>query len=200
MIHDVKMSCSLTSHWKYVDDITISQIVPKETTSSLQSELDNNHQWASTNHMKLNAKKCKVVSFSFLRNSPSGQHLYIDGQLLDCVATFKVLGISTNDQLTWNDNIEQLLKKAAQRLNILRILRCSTIPASNLISVYCALVRSVLELRLSRLAYLPTWISLCKTGTYTKTRFRILYPYIDFNRALELSNTERLEDRRNNLC
>jgi hypothetical protein len=51
-----------SSNWKYVDDVTISEIVPTREVSILQNELDAIGDWTSTNNMKLNPKKCKESS------------------------------------------------------------------------------------------------------------------------------------------
>ena len=64
----MKTASQRSNNWKYVDDITLSEIVPVQETSILQNELDLIGVWAKTNNMILNAKKCKEMIISFRRN------------------------------------------------------------------------------------------------------------------------------------
>ena len=52
---------------------------------------------------------------SFLQDQPDVPRLCIDGLPLELVHSFKVLGLTLNDKLKWQENIETLVKKAANR-------------------------------------------------------------------------------------
>ena len=54
MINDVELTTSNTSHWKYVDDVTLSEIVKINNTSTLLLDLSSIESWARNNNMKLN--------------------------------------------------------------------------------------------------------------------------------------------------
>ena len=54
------------SYWKYVDDITVSEVVPHDSPSTIRDDLDSITAWAEENCMNLNAKKCKDRRISFL--------------------------------------------------------------------------------------------------------------------------------------
>ena len=47
-----------SSYWKYVDDITISEVVPHGSLSTIQDDLDSITAWAEENCISLNPKKC----------------------------------------------------------------------------------------------------------------------------------------------
>ena len=68
MINDLKIVSPRSSNWKYVDDVTISEIVPTREVSILQNEMDVIGNWTSTNNMELNPKKCKEMIVSFRRD------------------------------------------------------------------------------------------------------------------------------------
>ena len=85
MINDLELKSDNYSHWKFVDDVTISEVV----TTLNESDL---HRSASENDMKLNGRKCKEMIISFLRCDLDCPILEIDGHQLECVATFKVFG------------------------------------------------------------------------------------------------------------
>ena len=65
MINDLKLASPRYSHWKYVDDITISEFAEARGVSILQSELDNISTWAATNNMVLNPQKVQGDDFAF---------------------------------------------------------------------------------------------------------------------------------------
>ena len=51
MINDLKTASQRSNNWKYVDDITLSEIVPVQEISILQNELDLIGVWAKTNNI-----------------------------------------------------------------------------------------------------------------------------------------------------
>ncbi|CAB4004215.1 RNA-directed DNA polymerase from mobile element jockey [Paramuricea clavata] len=145
IINDQKMKSLSSSHWKYVDDVTISEVIKETVESRLQTELNELQQWACENDMKLNGLKCKEMIVSFLRQSDNYTPLHINDQQLELVTSFKILGLTINNHFKWNDNVAIIVKKASKRLYILRVLRRSGIPSADLLSIYNALIRSVLE-------------------------------------------------------
>lgn len=81
MINDLATETPLlSSHWKYVDDLTISEVIPSGGTSSLQKDLDVIAQWSSRNNMNLNPKKCKELVISSLRTRPDFGPLCVNGR------------------------------------------------------------------------------------------------------------------------
>ena len=48
MINDLKTASQRSNNWKYVDDITLPEIVPVQEASILQNELDLIGVWAKT--------------------------------------------------------------------------------------------------------------------------------------------------------
>jgi hypothetical protein len=92
MINDLKMKSLNSSHWKYVDDVTISEVIKETEESRLQTELNELQQWACENDMKLNGLKCKEMVISFLRQSDNYTPLHINDQQLELVTSFKILG------------------------------------------------------------------------------------------------------------
>ena len=136
MINDLELKSAHTSHWKYVDDLTLSESLSIRDQSTIQSDLDGIQQWAEQNDMRLNVKKCKEMVICFLRQSPNIVPLHINGNPLSIVSSFKVLGVTLNDHLKWNDNVNILVKKASKRLYILRILRRCGVPSADLLPVF----------------------------------------------------------------
>ena len=96
MINDLKLSSSSsTGCWKYVDDITASEVVSVGVDSVFQSELDHVNTWASINYMCLNLKKCKEMTICLARKQFNPlPPLSIDNKKLENVQSYKVLGLT----------------------------------------------------------------------------------------------------------
>ena len=105
MINDFALQLALhSSHWKYVDDLTISEVFTRGSTSSLQGDLDGISNWAFNNNMNLNPKKCKEMLICPLRIKPERPASLVNNHPLDVVFAHvhKVLGIILCNTMTWN--------------------------------------------------------------------------------------------------
>ena len=125
MIKDLSVQSTLRStHGKYVDDLTISEVVTVGVTSPLQFDLDVISQWSSQDQVNLNLKKCKEMTICTLLTRPDPPPLLINNLPLEKVPSYKVLkGLTLCNTLKWNDNINAIVAKASKRLYNLRILR-----------------------------------------------------------------------------
>ena len=96
------------SYWKYVDDVTISEVAPARATTTLQSERDALNSWADKNNMKLNPKKCKELTVHFRRHI---EHfppvLAVNGNALGTVEACKVLGVTIQSNLNWGSHVNE---------------------------------------------------------------------------------------------
>ncbi len=200
MINDLELTSSNTNHWKYVDDVTISENVNRNEISTLQSDLDSIETWSRNNNMKLNGIKCKEMIISFLRNEIAIPRLRIDELTLELVESFKALGLTINNKLKWQNNTEAIVKKASKRLYVIRVLRRCGLSPSDLLLVYLSLVRSILEYACPVWhTALPKYLS-DKIEKVQKRAFRIIYPEADYQTALNTAKCKRLDDRRHELC
>ena len=64
---------------------------------------------------------------------------------IDVVDRFKLLGVTLSSNLTWTSHINDICTKASKRLYVLRILKRSGTPRKDLITIYSAFIRPVLE-------------------------------------------------------
>ena len=90
-----------SGHWKYVDDLTISEVFTPCSASSLQGDLDSISNWAFNNNMNLNPKKCKEMLICPLRIKPELPASLVNNDPLDVVSVHKVLGITLCNTVTW---------------------------------------------------------------------------------------------------
>ena len=64
---------------------------------------------------KLNSDKCKELRISFARNQQEFQPILVNGQELEVVQSAKLLGVTVTNNLSWNEHINDIVKKASER-------------------------------------------------------------------------------------
>ena len=85
--------------WKYVDDTTVSEVVPKEQTSNVQEIVDRVVDWSKENKFQLNRDKCKELRISFAKNKVDLPPVVVDGHNLEVVDHAKLLGVTITSNL-----------------------------------------------------------------------------------------------------
>ena len=81
----------------------------------------------------------------FVYFTPQLRSLTIDGHPVETVRSHKVLGLTIQNNLKWDEHIHEIVSKASKRLHILWVLRRSGIPPADLLTVYIVLIRLILE-------------------------------------------------------
>ena len=195
---------NLLKNWhgriKFVDDTTAFEIIPRGSPSMLPMVVDEISNFASIRGMQLNPKKCKEMIISFLKhNHTCFTPIFISGFPVEVVSTFKLLGVMLSNDLTWRVHVDFVLKKANSRLYALRKLRRAGLNQSNLVNVYCSLVRTCLEYAS------PSWASLSATlsediESLQRRALRIIYPELSYMDALVVSGLDTLANRRHECC
>ena len=160
----------------------------------------NNGQWAASNNMRLNPKKCKELVISFARSNVPTPTLTIDGVDLEKVQSHKVLGITLQNNLKWNDNVQEMISYGSKRLYILRTMKRAGVPVTHLLNLNSAPIQSILEY------CCPVWGTLLpaylsdKLELLQKRVFRIVFPDLSYNKALEESGYPCLDERHLDIC
>ena len=95
--------------------------------------------------MSLNVKKTKELRISFFNKPVQFDNLTSAGTEINIVDNFKLLGVTISSDLTWNTHIDEICAKASRRLYALRILERSGAPPKDIMCVYSAFIRPVLE-------------------------------------------------------
>ena len=113
---------------KSVDDTTALEVVPRCSPRVTSLVVDDISHFSSTRGMELNPQKCKEMIINFLQyRIPCDQPMFINGQCVERVHSFKLLGVHLSDDLTWNTDVNHILKKANSRLFALRLLKKASI-------------------------------------------------------------------------
>jgi hypothetical protein len=89
----------------------------------LNSDLNNSHQWIVANKLTLNVGKTEYMIIGTrqkLGGFSSEMNINIGGKNLIQVVSKKVLGIIIDDQLRWDEQIDNISNKVSQGIGMLR--------------------------------------------------------------------------------
>lgn len=198
MINDLETNLPI---YKYVDDCTIYEIVSRSSpNSSLQSNIDTINDWTERNNMRLNVSKTKELRVSFLKDSLLFDTLSSSSSDIEIVEDFKLLGVTISSNLSWNTHVNNICVKASKRLYALRVLKRSGAPAKDLVTVYCAFIRPVLEYACQVWHFsLPQCLS-NQIEHIQQRALKIAFPQLSYAASLDCTNLSRLHQRRVDQC
>jgi len=100
--------------------------------------------WTANNDMQINTSKTKEMIISSL-DSINLSPLSTSSGTVECVATFKLLGIHIDINLSWSVHINRITSKASKRLYFLKQLKRAGVPQNRLLHFYTAVIRPVRE-------------------------------------------------------
>ena len=94
--------------------------------------------------MLINASKSKEMIIGSL-DSINLSPLSTSSGTVERVATFKLLGIHLDTNVSWSVHINSVISKASKRLYFLKQLKRAGVPQNQLLHFYTAVIRPVLE-------------------------------------------------------
>ena len=198
-------------HLKFVDDLTLAEAINLPTqlsrrpelflpmqNSRVHSQLSDVSKYAEENDMRINYKKTKTILFNPCKSMNFDVNFTINGHQLESVQEIRLLGVICRSDLRWSSNTRHIVNKANKRLWIIRRLKNLGTPVLNLVEVYVAQVRSLLELAV------PVWhssLTLDEKSDIERVQRSACYiilghNYESYSKALELLSLEDLESRR----
>lgn len=185
---------------KYMDDTTLSVSVPKNQDSSLQSVVDYVSEWSNINNMVINPKKSKEMIISFAKKEKDIGSIVVKGELVSRVNSFKILGVTVSDDLTWSEHISIISKKVNSRIYYLKLLRRAGVSLSQLKLFYTSVIRPVLEYAC------PVWFtSLSNSDKIVIERLerrslKIIVPHMSYEEVVEMFRLTPILDRMLGFC
>ena len=108
MINDLHVNDM--GNWKYVDDATLSEIVPKGCHSVAQNAASTVENWSALNKLQLNLDKCKELRIDFKKQKHNFNPIIINIQQLEIVDHAKILGLTVL-ALQWIYHVDGVVKK-----------------------------------------------------------------------------------------
>ena len=142
--YDCEPTVDSTLIVKFADDTTVSGLIKNDDETKYRSEVEAVVSWCETNDLMLNVSKTKEIVIDFRKDQNIKEPLIIGGQIVEQVDNFKFLGSYISEDLKWNINCMNIIKKARQRMYFLRVLKSFRVRKQIFISFYRAIIESIL--------------------------------------------------------
>lgn len=94
---------------KFVDDLTILEIVPRNSPPVMNSLINDVDSYASEHKMVLNSSKCKCIVLDFLDSTWSS--ILTGNMVVGRVRTFKLLNVTIANDLKWDSHCDIVFRK-----------------------------------------------------------------------------------------
>ena len=192
---------SVCDIYKYVDDSSSVEIGQDPKSADTQVAADEISMWSDKNAMQLNAIKTKEVLVDFSKTRTGFKDIIINGEVIQRVPHALILGVTISENLKWNEHIENITTKAAQRLFMLYQLKKAGLPWRDMVSVYISKIRSLLEYACE--AWHPglnTYLHKDIESIQVRAMRIIFSRDITYPDALHTANLLTLKERRDALC
>lgn len=150
MINDFPHTTSNTETSLYADDSAIwrSGRNIENIQQQLQPDIDKIAVWCDLWGFKLNEKKTVAIIFSKnYRHRQEKLKLKVNGNLISTVTSAKFLGVTFDQQLTWNEHINNIAESCKKRINLLRSLSGQQWGAGkhSMLKIYRTLIRPKID-------------------------------------------------------
>ena len=196
------MTNNLLRDWhlriKFVDDTTALEILPLRNGISLLNVAVNDiHKFSIEHNTKLNPKKGKEMLINYMQyDNFTTRPIVLGTNTVECVTTYKLLGIIVSNDLKWNEHINYISKKASKRLYSLRILKKVGVNREGILKVYLTTIRRVLEYGVQVWQDIPEFLSNKLESIQKRALYRyIIYPCHSYLDALNTTNISSLKER-----
>ena len=179
------------------DIIQENQFIPPENLDS-QRHLNEINTWTKNQLMKINETKTKTMVFNFTQKYQFSTRLKLNHTNIETVTETKLLGTILTNDLTWERNTEELVKKAYARMEMLRKLSSFGAPHNDMKQVYISFIRSLLEQSCNVWSSSLTVECQKDIERVQKIALKIILKdqYKSYENALKLLDLETLTERR----
>ncbi len=128
---------------KFADDST--GLISDNSETAYREEIQHFTEWCSYKNVDLNIKNTKEIILDF-RKSKRTEHsaLFIHGEEVERIESFKFLGLQISADLTWSTHISQQVGKAQHRIYFLRKLKHAQLTQNLLTNFCCSAIESLL--------------------------------------------------------
>ena len=198
------LTVGLTSHdfkAQVPSDVPLhNQIIPAENLKS-QEWLKAIENWTEEKQMKINSKKTKAMIFNFTSKQFSTR-LKLGNENVEIIENTKLLGTLIQNDLKWDLNTKNLVKKANMRMQLLRKVASLGASKQDLKEIYILFIRSILDQSAVVWSSSLTCENKNDLERIQKSALRVILgnDYKDYSSALNQLGLLTLEERRNNLC
>ena len=198
MINDL---LSNRHHAKFVDDTTVWELCEdRGATSEMAAIAAETEVWSAVNNMVLNGDKTKEMVIHFGRTGADTAPVLIDNTVVEQVTSFKLLGCTVNNQLSWQDHVDCIYAKASRGLYFLCLLRRTGVKPHDIVRVFTSAGRSILEYACASWHTCLTGQQSEKIESIQRRAMCIVAPDLSYRQALANFGLPTLKERRERLA
>ena len=137
----------------FADDTSLSSVIslfptgPRQKSLAINLELEKVTDWLRANKLSLNVKKTKYMVFRFSQTQNGALpklDLKMDGVIIEKVKTFKFLGITISETLSWKPHLDITAKKISKVTGVMNRIK-HQVNSSILLTIYNSLILSHLH-------------------------------------------------------
>ena len=178
-----------------------NQFIPAKNLES-QTWLDGINEWTVKQKMRINEKKTKNLIFNFTDNYQFMTRLSLNGQNVEVLNSTKLLGTIVSDDLRWDLNTSNIVKKANARMELLRRVASFGTSVEEMKDVYFLFVRSLLEQSATVWHSSLTEENISDLERVQKSAVKIILgdKYVGYKKSLIKLEMLSLSERREQLC
>ena len=129
---------------KFVDDTDQVRKISNNEDALYHKQIENFVNWCDKNYLYVNVSKTIEMCIDFRKNQRCLKPVYIKGEAVERVETYKYLGVVFDSKLNWKENINLVLKKVNTRMYCLRKLRSFRVNSGMLLTFYNAVICSII--------------------------------------------------------
>ena len=121
-----------------------NQYIPAANLTS-HHWLDQINEWTVNQKMMLNEKKTKTLIFNFTEKYQFSTRIMLNDEIVETLENTRLLGTIISDDLRWELNTKNIVKKANARMELLRRIASFGVSLDDMKIINYLFVRSLLE-------------------------------------------------------
>ena len=186
---------------KYVDDVSVATVSSQPDDVVMLNEIANLIEWCEINGMEINKSKTKemVIYFGKKYSNLDIKPTFVNDSEIERVFSFKLLGVIVSSDLTWNEHVAYIVSKASRRIFVIQQLLKAGTAIIDILTVYCSIVRSVLEYACQVWHSGLTLQQSKEIESVQRRVMRLILPDVSYKESLQILGIEKLFVRRENL-
>ena len=152
--------------------------------------------------MKINSEKSKEMIISYTHGNLGNEvpNILIEGKVVERVDHVKLLGMTLSNDLTWKRHVDNIVKKAGNRIYMLYQLKRASVNQADLVTIYISVVIPVVEYACPVWhTNLPIYLS-DNIEMIQKRAVRAIFPGMSYVDILNHINLSTMKERRDYLC
>ena len=180
---------------------THNQYIPPDNLKS-QNWLDQINLWTEKQKMLINQKKTKTMIFNFSDKLKFTTRLKLKNENIEVINSTRLLGTILTDDLKWDLNTSNIIKKANARMQLLHKVANFGTPTEDLKTIYILFIRSILEQSATLWHSSLTKENATDLERVQKSAVKLILKdkYRGYEKGLAELGLENLRERREQLC